>query len=83
MDLHLTIQQQITILMDRHQIVGLEFRQHDDGKRRERACFATPEAARAFKQVGYGGWVLGRYWYDHTWTPSAVIRDCPESGEMY
>lgn len=83
MDLHLTIQQQITTLMDQHQIVGLGFQEHDDERRRERACFATPEATRAFQQTGYGVWALGRYWCDYAWMPSAAIRNCPRSGETY
>lgn len=68
--------------MDTHRMQSLTASRLADGRVRYQACFETEEEARAFQSQGWGGWVLGVYWYDHTWTRSEVMRTCPASGAV-
>lgn len=41
------------------------------------------EALTHRRTYGTGGWVLGRFLYPGTsWTPSEVMLDCPDSGQL-
>lgn len=50
---------------------------------RTRLEFETPARALIYRRDnGSGGWVLGRFLYVGAWTPSAIMRDCPEDGTL-
>jgi len=72
----------LTAFMQTHACISCTSTLRPDGRLVQHAMFATPAAALAYKQAGHGGWVLDRYWYDCTYTPSHVMRDCPASGQL-
>ena len=54
------------------------------GIRPTRIEFETHDQAfQHRRKVGCGGWVLGRFLFPGTeWTPSRVMLNCPDDGEL-
>ena len=72
----------IVALIRRFHLVGLNiYPQAGQKEPRLRLEFVTHEDAYRYRQTwGEGGWILGRFYYPGSWTPSEVMHDCPESG---
>jgi len=77
------IEQVIQNAMASEKVTAISCTRREDGTLRWEATFATETDARAFKTSGHGGWVLGRHWYDCSWTQSQVMQACPASGQLY
>lgn len=68
------------------EIIGMvSFDPTGPGKPRDhRFEFISNEAAKMHRRnVGCGGWVLGRFLFPGTgWTPSRVMLNCPDAGVL-